>query len=214
MQDHTQYPRTPWIDEVSELLLGFAADDIRAIGSVRPALAACRDGREVLIAWLRPFEPGAYDGPVIEIAALAVPLGANQLAVLTGARAWSLKDPVAPVADGADLRQQVAMVTAADGSRSPVATATALQPYDVGGPGGVCMHDRVRLGAGEGWLSQSLGVFVSHRPPAELTTPERLAGQAARVLDRGHDLWMHPEVAFRLGARHAGRRGSTAPRSG
>lgn len=199
MDNRPAYPRTPWIDEVSDLLLGFAVDHTREAGVVRPVLAASRGGRQVLVAWLRPFERGAYADPVIEVVALAVPLGADQLAVLMGARAWSLEDPVAPVADGVDLRQRVAMVTAVDGAQSPVVTATTLQPYDIDGHGGVRRQERVRLGAGQGWLADALGVFVQHRPPGHLTTPERLARQAARVVALGHELHLHPDAERHLG---------------
>lgn len=187
---------TSWATETTARLLGFARDDVMQDGIVRPSLTAFRDGRELLIAWLRPFEQGAYADPIIEVAALALPLGANQLAVCLSGRAWSLDDPVPPVSDDTDLRQQVIMVQAADGTTSPPSIHTTLQPYD-GERGVVSFEEPVDPGPDDGWISHTLTTLT--QPDASGSTWEdapagELYRQAARVVRLGHDLWLHPDV--------------------
>ncbi len=99
----------------------------------RPHLAAFAGDHACVLIGLRPFAPGAYQGPLVEAMALALPLGADRVSVALPGRAWSLDDPVVPVSDDGDLRQRVLTQCTVDGHRQVTPRVTMrLHPFDVG----------------------------------------------------------------------------------
>lgn len=170
---------------IRDELLAFAEIDLRADGAVRPTLAAF-DGEEALfLAFLRPFVDGYVD-PIIEVTALACPMGADRLALSVGARVWSADDPVVPVCDDGDLRQRVVVVHEVDGhGRDEPTCHTTLIPFDPG-TDGPRFGEAVDPGAGEGWLPDVLRTIVGAR--GSITgPPEEILGQIARCDALGHE---------------------------
>jgi hypothetical protein len=190
---------TDW-DDLEQLLLELATDDLLADGEICPSLAAYRGQAPLLLGFLRSFDKGAYHDAVVELLALAMPLGADRLVFTAGARAWSWNDPLPPVVPGVgDLRQRVLAITFADGAAEDVESVSALHPFDLTG-GGVRWGEVVRE-RGDGWLSQALTVALEHRD--ELSTGiDEAREQARRCAALGHKLAFSPAVADLL-ALHA-----------
>lgn len=189
-------------DEVAGYLRSEAELDLRATGEVRPCLAGFRGDRGLALAWLRPFEKGAYHDPLLELVALFVPLGIDRLALSLGGRAWSMLDPIPPVSAAGDLRQRVLVVQQVDGHRRRAELTTHVHPFalddDV-----VRWQDPIDLGPGEGWIAGLLHVAVDRRH--ELGGPaEEVATQAARCAELGHMLAFERETAQRLGLETSG----------
>src|SRR5687767_6035135 len=104
-------PRVGVWGDVEGFLLDEAAKDVALSDEVRPCLAAFAGDEPLLVAWWRPFPKGGYADPLIELLALACPLGADRVAQSLAGRATSLDDPIAPVVAGVgDLRQRVVHV--------------------------------------------------------------------------------------------------------
>lgn len=188
-------------DEVEELFVSCAEADLEQWGELAPALVAFSGEQLLFIAWLRPFEKGAYHDPVIELLALAMPLDADRLALALAGRAWSFEDPIAPVSEDADLRQRVLVlhfVDGADGAAKPYSVVRAFDLED----GKVRWGEPRRLDGGQGWVFQALEVAVHRR--ARLRAPlSEVRAQAARVVELGHDLHLSPELARRFGVAPA-----------
>lgn len=186
-----------WRD-VEPFLREQAERDLHRSGEVRPCLAAFADHRPLLVAFLRAFEKGRHGPPLIEILALALPLGANRLAFSISGRAWSLKDPLPPVLEGVgDLRQRVLVMTFVQDHRQPMRSRSVLIPFD---------HDQqgVAWGATQttrdasGWLTETLREALRARRRLRGPTAE-IRRQAARCALLGHDVFLAPEVVRRLG---------------
>lgn len=196
-------------DDVEELLVGFAGDDLADTGEVGPALLACRGEDLVFLAFLRPFEKGCYADPMIELLALAMPLSADRIAVSMAGRAWSLDDPIPPVADGVDLRQRAVVIQAVDGSGQQLRAWGSLHPFDLEGRR-VTWHDTLRHDElPEGWIGQALRASVTCREELVASSAD-IRQQAQRCIRLGHDLYLGEEVARRL--RLGGGRCSGLPR--
>ena len=121
---------TPTWQQLAELARDLAAIDVHNEGMVRPTLYGfC--GNELLAGIeLRSHPAGGYEAPLVEALALLVPAGADRLAFLGSGRAWSLDDPVPPVCDEGDLRQQIAVLLAADRHhRDRPALSSTLMPF-------------------------------------------------------------------------------------
>jgi hypothetical protein len=183
-------------ERLEDLFVGCATKDLEACGEVDPVLAAYRGEEALFLAWLRPFEKGCYDGPLIELLALAMPLDADRLALSIAARAWSLEDPIPPVTEDADLRQRILVVHVVDGAASPVRTASAIHPFDLG-PEGVSWGEVQRFGPGEGWIPRALEVSIASRHQLQAPDSE-IRKQAERVIDLGHKLYVAPDLNERL----------------
>ena len=187
-----------WVD-VEQFLIEAAEDDLRATGEVTPCLIACAGEEPLFAAFMRPFAPGAYADPMIELLALAMPLGADRLALSMAGRAWSLDDPVVPAVAGVgDLRQRVVCVHLADGSGDAPVADTRLRPFSVV-DGAVVWDEELRPGPAEGWISQALLVSVSS-PQQLRASPEELAAQAGRCVALGHQLYLAPAGDARMPA--------------
>lgn len=187
----------PW-DEVESFLLAEASADLAQGPDVRPCLLAYAGEEPLLVAFLRSFRKGQYDDAVIELLALAMPLGADRLALSIAARAWSLDDPIPPVLAGVgDLRQRVLSINQVDGTAEPVAVSNALHPFtsrtealrqpEALGPctEGVHWDEPVRNNGATGWLVSALRLAVEQC--TELVAPHaEIRKQARRCVALGH----------------------------
>ena len=182
-------------DDVEDLLVACAQDDLEDTGEVQPALVAFAGDALRFIAWLRPFAKGAYAEPLIELFALAAPLDADRLAVSVAGRAWSLEDPIPPVSADADLRQRILLLHRCDGASGTLRARSTLHAFDLTADG-VAWGERHELGSGEGWIPRALEVAIRTRD--RLRAPDAEIGrQARRVVELGHALHVAPDVAHR-----------------
>jgi hypothetical protein len=195
-------------DEVEELLLDEAEAEL-ATGAqgTRPCLVALTGRRPCLVAHLRPCEGADLPQALLELLALTAPLGADRLAFAASGRAWSLDDPIPPVADGVDLRAHVLAITTADAARGRVRSGMSLRTFVPGTAGrGASWGERQALPAPEGWVAEVLASAAAAGAQGVLrTTDVWMAAQAARVRELGHVLGLAPDVERRLD--DAARRG-------
>ena len=179
-------------DDVEGLFVSSADADLRGQGDAQPAFGAFAGERLLFLAWLRPFAKGDHVDPLIELLALAMSLNADRLALRMSARVWSLDDPIPPVSEDADLRQQALALTFVDGVDGDVRMWTVIHPYDLDGDGPTWRAPQ-RLDGGEGWIGQALRFSVRERD--KLATDAKGVGQqAVRVAALGHRLLMPDDV--------------------
>ncbi|MGH3666294.1 MAG: hypothetical protein ACRDU8_09470 [Egibacteraceae bacterium] len=183
-------------EDLEELLVAEASEDLRDSGEVRPALSAFRGDDLLFLAWLRPFATGAYADPLIELCALAMPLDADRLALSISGRVWSLDDPIPPVTEGADLRQRALVVHVVDGAGDTLQSHSAIHPYDLS-HGDVSWAEPRRLEGGDGWICGALEIAVRDRARLRADAGE-IRKQAARVDRLGHELYLPPEILLEL----------------
>lgn len=186
-------------EDVDELFVRSATDDLVQRGEIQPALAAFAGDRLRFLAWIRPFEKGAYHKPLIELYALAGPLDADRIAVSMPARAWSLKDPIPPVSADADLRQRVLVVHLVDGSHGRPRCSSILHPFEEGDEG-PSWQEPQRLPGGEGWIFAATELAVTKRTSLR-TSDREIRKQAIRVSRLGHDLYLATDLHDRLALR-------------
>lgn len=173
-------------------LLDEARADLTGGAPVRNCLLAFAGEAPLLVAWLRPFAPGAHKPALVEVLALALPLGADRLAVSMPGRMWSLADPIPPCLPGVgDLRQRVVVVEEADASRGRVVAATTAYPYEVGDDGAPAWLDPLAedavVGPVAGLLAQALAGGLT-------ASDVELRRQARRLADLGHLVALAPDV--------------------
>lgn len=187
-----------WHEWVVELLRAVADLALRSEGEVRPLLVAGEGERPLLYAELRPFPKGRYHDALIELMALALPLGADRVAVGMTGRLWSLDDPIPPVVGGVgDLRQRALVLELIDGHRRAVTNRTLLVPFDLR-DGEVVWDEPSDPGPGEGWIPAALRVLVEGRQELAVDLAQ-IRDQAVRCLALGHRLVLLGPVADRLG---------------
>lgn len=183
-------------EDMEQVFVQVAADDLETCGEVTPALAAFTGERLRFCAWLRPFAKGAYRDPLIELLALAVPLHADRLVFSIAGRVWSLDDPVPPVSADGDLRQRVLTLHVVDGAGDAVTSSSVLYPFDLAGRR-VRWQEPRRLGAGEGWIPGALAAVVRERHRLRPGAAD-IGEQARRVVDLGHQLFLAEDILERL----------------
>jgi hypothetical protein len=185
-------------DDVEDLLVEMAGHDLAGCDEVNPALAAWRGSNMCFLAFLRPFAKGAYRQPLIELLALAVPLGADRLALSMGARAWSLNDPIPPVSADGDLRQRILVIEAVDAAGGDPQRRTVVVPFEVRETA-VIWGPRASQEVSVGWLGEALCSAVGPAMRSALRSGDAdIARQARRVVELGHDLYLDLDVAERL----------------
>lgn len=185
-------------DDVEAYLVAEADLDLTESADVRPCLVAFAGDEPLLVAFLRSFAKGEYADPLIELLALAAPLGADRLALSIAARAWSLDDPVVPVVPGlGDLRQRVLTIHAVDGAGGNTAVTSALHPFTHEG-GRTIWEAPLRHPGGEGWLVSALELAVERRE-ALVASASDIRRQARRCVDLGHALALTDQGALRMG---------------
>jgi hypothetical protein len=183
-------------EDVEDLFLKTAEDDLLIDGVVQPALAAFAGDQLRFLAWLRWFPKGQYEEPFIELLSLAMPLDADRLAVSLSGRAWSLDDPIPPVTEDVDLRQRALVLHSVDGGRGRPRTTSVLRPFDLV-DGRVEWGERLEQSNVAGWIPEALELSVRRRRRLA-TSVDEIRKQAERVVNLGHSLYLAPEVAARL----------------
>lgn len=192
-------------NDVEPYLIREADADLAEGDDIRPCMVAFRDDEPLFVAFLRSFAKGEYDGPVIELLALAAPLQANRVALSIGARAWSFEDPVPPVVQGVgDLRQRVLYITTAVEGAAGVGMSSALVPFQRTGKD-IRWEPAVRDDGGQGWICGALRLAVEHRGQM-VVPPREIRRQARRCVRLGHLLALDEQVAAGLGLRGAALR--------
>lgn len=189
-------------DEVETFFLESARGDLERDGDVAPCLVAFSGEDPLLLAYLRPFDKGEYTDPLIELIALAGPLGADRLAACFGARGWSLDGPPHEVRSDRDPRQRVLAIQGADGSAGAARPFGTLWPFDLDG-GEVRWGEALRTDDPQGWIPQALTAAVAGRERLQASA-EEMAAQAVRCAELGHDLYLAPEGERRLGGQGRG----------
>jgi hypothetical protein len=193
---------TTWAEDTARLLT-LAALDLEQGLPPRPTLTAYAGDDGLAVVGLRPFGPGEFLQPLVELLALLLPLGADRFGLAVPGRAWSLDDPIPPVIDEVDLRTTVLTVLQVDdhGGGGPVVDGW-LVPYDVEEDGPV-FGPATEVGWPDG--PDTAGLLALVRGRREVRTsgrpdPASLPVQFARCLLRGHHVVLAPEVADRLEA--------------
>lgn len=198
----------PGWDGTEDLLIELADIDLAAACAegappgITPMLVAFDGDEHLVVAGLRRFEDGAYPEALVELLALAVPIGADRVALSIAGRAWSLDDPIPPVSADADLRQRTLVLTFVDGHDRPrPEVTTVLHPFDVV-DGGIVWGERRDLGAPDpGAVTAVVSACLSERGvqvAAEHAEPSTLRRQAERCERLGHRIWLGDEAARRL----------------
>lgn len=178
--------------ERHHFLLAEARQDLEDGAPVRNCLLAFAGEEPLLVAWLRPFAPGAHRAALVEVLALALPLGADRLAVSMPGRMWSLADPIPPVLPGVgDLRQRVVVVEEADAGSWPIATRTTAYPYEVGGDG---LPRWLEPLAEEGVTGPVAALLADALAGGLTASDAELCQQARRVAELGHLVAVAPGV--------------------
>jgi hypothetical protein len=184
-------------EDVEELLVAAAGDDLEAHDDVVPALVAFSGEELLFVGWVRLFPPGEHRAAVQEICVLALALGADRVAMSFGARVWSLTDPIPPVVPEGDLRQRAVTVHLVDGQSVPPREVHALRPFDVV-DGGIRWHPRMEHGDLEGWIPVVLRRAAT--PGRHVLRSERdVLGILRWVTGQGHDVYLGAALARRLG---------------
>lgn len=181
----------PW-EDAEQLLVEDAVRALRAHGEVEPALVAFAGANLRFIAWLRPFEPGAYYEPMVELLSLAAPLDCDRLMVSFGARVWS-PETAPPVDEDGDHRQRAIVLHAVDGANGPPRVRSALRPFRFDPAGEVTLDARWDPGPPTGGPAELLLAAVRGRARMRVPWPEIVA-QAGRVDELGHQLFVPPDV--------------------
>lgn len=194
-------------EDAPRLLRRLAAQDLAAGRPPSPALVAHEGERPLALLTLRPFADGEAIRALVEVLALLLPLGADRTALALPGRAWSLDDPIPPVTDDADLRARVLVVITADAHDGPCDSAATLWPYSLDASSGHWQAPVDVPGPLSGPAVAVLTTLLDRRDelPVGHGDELRLAAQLARVLLRGHEVTLAPEVARRLEAAAVGR---------
>lgn len=171
-------------------------DAVRALrdhGEVEPALVAFAGANLRFVAWLRPFEPGAYYEPMVELLALAAPLDCDRLMVSFGGRVWSLENP-SPVDEDGDRRQRAILIHAVDGAEGTPRLRSAIHPFGFDPAGDVVLDSRWDLGPPSSGLIPDV-LVAAVRGRARMRAPwSEIVAQAGRVDELGHQLFVAPDV--------------------
>ncbi|MFP4234987.1 MAG: hypothetical protein ACLFUG_08665 [Nitriliruptoraceae bacterium] len=198
-------PVTSW-EEVPGYLLDLAHRDLSTGPDPLPSVVAFAGEDPLAVGVLRPFDQGGPVPALVELLALLLPLGVDRLGLTLSGRAWSFDDPVPPVCEEGDLRQQVLLLVLADASSGPCtvhAELRAIEPADQAAAGwrlsAPLVADEVTDGVAEAPLAHALRVLLDHRGELEEETDDRaLVGQLGRILLLGHALALAPEPTERL----------------
>ncbi len=199
-------------EDVEEMLVATAADDLDFHDDVVPAMAAFGGDELLFVAWVRPFPPREHHAAVQEICTLAEALGADRVAMSFGARVWSLQDPIPPVAPEGDLRQRAVTVHLIDGQVTPAQGVHALHPFDVV-EGEVRWRPRLEHRDMEGWIPEVLRQVAA--PPRATRAGSEVLRLLRWLTGLGHDVHLGAGAGRRLeaiaGAGRPGARGTRAP---
>lgn len=180
------------------MLLALLTDELELGRALAPMLFAFAGERPLGSVRLRPHDRGELTTALVEVLALLLPLGADRIVLALPGRASSLRDPIPPVTDDADLRQRVVVVVAADGHAGPCRLSTRLHPLAVDEQGRTSWLPPIDPGGpADAPALDALQVALDRR--AEVAVPDErngeLAAQLGRVLLLGHELTLAPPAA-------------------
>lgn len=179
-------------EDAEGVLIEDAVRALRAHGEVEPALVAFAGANLRFVAWLRPFEPGAYYDPMVELLSLAAPLDCDRLMVSFGGRLWS-PESGPPVDEDGDHRQRAIVLHAVDGAEGSPRARSVLQPFRVEPGGDVVLEPRWDPGPPTSGVADLLVAAVRGR--ARMRVPwSEIVAQAGRVDALGHHLFVPPDV--------------------
>lgn len=197
----SQPPVSTW-DEAPAYLLDLALRDLTHDHAPLPSLVAFSGADPVAIGVLRPFDA---DGPVpalVEVLALLLPLGTDRVALTLPGRAWSTADPIPPVCEDGDLRQQVLVLVQAEASTQGCTVRTqlrAIEPDGTDATGWQLSEPLHEDGFPEAPLIEALRLLLERRDDLRgEATGQALVAQLGRVLLLGHTLALAPEPTERL----------------
>lgn len=187
-------------DTATDRLLALATADLDDGLPPCPTLAAYAGEDGIALVGLRPFGAGELVGPLLELAALLLPLGADRFALALPGRAWSTEDPIPPVLDEVDLRRTVLTLLRIDGhGPGEPRCAGSLYPYGRGADGVARFDEPTDVGWPEGEATGVLrGLLGSGRDRLAAADPSSIVHQFARCLLRGHHVVLAPDVAEHL----------------
>lgn len=194
-------PVSTW-DEVPGYLLELAHRDLEAGPAPLPSVVAFAGEEPVAIGVLRPFDDGGPVPALIELLALLLPLGVDRIALSLSGRAWSMADPLAPVCDEGDLRQQVLLLVRADardGSCTVDTELRAILPDEDPAAGWRLSAPLLDGELPDAPLVDALRILLEHRDDLEADASDQaLLTQLGRILLLGHALALAPEPTDRL----------------
>ncbi len=197
-----QHPPVSTWDEAPGYLLDLAHRDLATAAAPLPSIVAFSGEEPTAIGVLRPFDDGGPVPALIELLALLLPLGVDRLALTLSGRAWSGADPVVPVCEDGDLRQQVLLLIRADASSGSCTVQTELRAIlpDDHPTDGWRLSDPLLDGElPEAPLVDALRVLLEHREELESEASDQaLLTQLGRILLLGHALALAPEPSDRL----------------
>ena len=189
----------PTWESIEGFLIADAEHGLRATDEAAPCLVAFAGSTPLLLAHVRPFSKGEYHGPLVELLALAAPLGADRLMLSITGRAWSLGDPIPPVdPELGDLRQRVLTVESVDGVARRPRSATLILPFERG-EDTVRWGEPVRMSGAEGWIPEALTRAVRMRRSFRDASVGAVRQQLLRCADLGHTVALGAAVVERLG---------------
>lgn len=188
-------------EDAEDFLIDAATTDLREADSVCPALVAFAGATLRFVAWLRPFDDGAYRDPLIELLALAAPLDSDRLMLSAGARMRPLDGTPPGDGEGED-GQRAIVLHRVDAAEDPVVCRSALYPC-TGTVGELTVGARLDPGPATGWIPDALAAAVAERARLRASWAD-IAAQAARVERLGHVLWLPPDVEALMAQARAG----------
>lgn len=194
-------PVSTW-DEVPGYLLELAHRDLETAAAPLPSVVAFAGEEPTAIGVLRPFDDGGPVPALIELLALLLPLGVDRLALTLSGRAWSMADPVTPVCEDGDLRQQILVLVQADASTGSCTIDTELRailPQERPAAGWRLSAPLLDGELPEAPLVDALRILLDHRDDLEEEASDaQLLTQLGRILLLGHALALAPEPTDRL----------------
>jgi hypothetical protein len=194
-------PVSTW-DEVPGYLLELAHRDLEMAPAPLPSVVAFAGEEPTAIGVLRPFDAGGPVPALIELLALLLPLGVDRIALTLSGRAWSAADPVVPVCEDGDLRQQVLLLVQADVSTGSCTVDTELRailPDEDPAAGWRLSAPLLDGELPEAPLVDALRILLEHRDDLEAEASDQaLLTQLGRILLLGHALALAPAPTDRL----------------
>ncbi len=171
-------------DERFDLFRTLAADDLEDGDDVFATVVGFNGDHGVVLVGVRDFLQGTHIAALTEALSLPWGLGCSRFCVALAGRAWSLDDPIPPVAGDADLRQRVVAVEEVAGGDGHPRRASHLLPF-TRHAGGVTWHDRVTMSASQGPVGDMLAILAS-RPPGRPVTDGDVLECIASLDRKGH----------------------------
>jgi hypothetical protein len=174
-------------EDVEWWLCHLAADDLRTTDHVRPTLVAFAGRRPLLLVRCRAFAAGEGAAAVREILDIAVPLGADRIAMSFGGSARQLHGPApSPAHDDPAVTRDVVVIAVTQRGDDEIDTRCTLHYVERARAGSVIAAPHPTSPVG-GWLPAMLAEALAARP-ATPPSPEIIAAQAMYSITLGHVL--------------------------